>query len=237
MNSKFKPSSEVNGFCDKAETTKPVRILLADDHEVFRVGLEHVLNNTAGLQVVASTGVLDNVASLAELLEPDLVLLGLHTPALNGIEICRQLSRTLPNCNLIVLSWAADGAIPRQTLNAGAHAYLSQRCRLEELLEAIGLTRAGKRYVSADVAESLVAQTFTQNESLPFERLSARELEVVSLTLDGKEIWEIAAALDVNRKTVSTYRLRAHQKLGVRNGVELARLAARHDWIPRAPVH
>ncbi len=207
-----------------------ITVLVADDHELVRSGIEHILNADPEITVVGAAATGEEALELADSLRPDIVIMDINMPGLGGLAACQKLKRRHPDIRLIALSVYADGPIPRQLIEAGVDGYLSKHCPPQEMIKAVTTVHRGDRYLSRDVASRLVF-AHPEKDTTPFDRLSSREMEVTLLTLQGKSIQEIAAILSVSPKTVCTYRYRIFEKLGIRNDVELARLAAKYGLL------
>jgi DNA-binding NarL/FixJ family response regulator len=142
--------------------------------------------------------------------------------------------------HVVILTMAGEAPFPRRLLEAGASGYLTKGCPAEELLKAIRTVAAGRRYLSADVAQQLALESTTNSASTPFDGLSARELEVAMMLARGRSMPDIAGRLKLSAKTVATYKYRLFEKLNVNNVVTLAHLASVHglmDAAARASAH
>ncbi len=205
-----------------------IGVLLVDDHELVRTGIEHLLNKTTGITVVgvASSGE-EAIERVAEL-DPDVVLMDINMPGIGGIEASRKLYHKFPDIKVIALSVHVDGPFPYHLLRIGAHGFISKGSPVAEMVNAIQIVHRGKRYLCTDVANKLALASIPGNMVSPFEQLSQREMQVVILTLQGNSIQEIADMLLISPKTVNTYRYRVYDKLAVKNDVELTRLAIRY---------
>ena len=207
-----------------------VKVLLVDDHELVRAGIERLLAGSKGIAVagVASSG--EEAIALCDELSPDVVLMDIQMPGIGGIEASRKISQKHPGAKIIALSALADGPIPQHLLSTGVQGYVSKSCSIAELVKAVEAVHAGKRYLSADVANALALSRFSATpDGSPFERLSRREMQIALLILQGKDVAEIAEWLKISPKTVSTYRYRLYSKLEVKNDVELVRLSLKHN--------
>jgi len=211
-----------------------IHVLLVDDHELVRSGIEHLLNKITGISVVgvASSGE-EAIERVAEL-DPDVVLMDINMPGIGGIEASRKIYQKFTDIKVIALSVHDDGPFPHQLLRLGAHGFISKSSPVVEMVNAIQIVHRGKRYLSTEVANKLALASVPGNRVSRFEQLSQREMQVVILTLQGKSIQEIADMLLISPKTVNTYRYRVYDKLAVKNDVELTRLAIRHKLIDDA---
>lgn len=204
-----------------------IRILLVDDHELVRRGIAALLNTAEDMEVlgVAQSG--EEAVSLVVSLSADVVLMDINMPGIGGVEACRRILRRDPNVKIIAISVHNDGPIPQQLLKIGVMGFISKGSSVEEMVLAIRKVMTGKRYLCTEVANNLALQGLPGNLESPFEKLSQREAEVVTLILQGKSIQEMADMLVISDKTVNTYRYRLYEKLNVKNDVELTRLAVK----------
>lgn len=204
-----------------------IRILLVDDHELVRTGIASLLNAADGMTVagVAESG--EEAVNLAISLSVDVVVMDVNMPGIGGMEACRRILRRDPNVKIIAISVHNDGPIPQQLLKIGVMGFISKGSSLDEMVFAVKKVIAGKRYLCAEVANNLALQGLSGHHESPFQKLSQRESEVVTLILQGKSIQEMADMLVISDKTVNTYRYRLYEKLNVKNDVELTRLAVK----------
>lgn len=204
-----------------------IRILLVDDHELVRTGIAALLNAADDVTVVGVAQSGEQAVDEVALLSVDVVLMDINMPGIGGVEACRRILRRDPKVKIIALSVHIDGPIPQQLLKLGVMGFISKGSSVEEMLLAIRKVIAGKRYLCSEVANNLALQGLPGNIESPFAKLSQREMEVVTLILQGKSIQEMADMLVLSPKTVNTYRYRLYEKLHVKNDVELTRLAVK----------
>ena len=206
-----------------------VNVLLVDDHELVRTGIQHLLDGNESVNVtgVASSG--EEAIKMVDALLPDIVLMDIYMPGIGGMEASRRISRRHPSVKIIILTVLADGPLPQQMLSAGVQGYVTKTCSISELIAAIKAVSVGGRYLCHEMASKLALSSLATGKGSPFEELSHRELQVVLMTLQGRDLSEIAQALVISPKTVSTYRSRVYEKLAVKNNVELMRLAFKYN--------
>jgi len=208
-----------------------IRVLLVDDHNLFREAIGHTLERY-GFAVVpggAATG--EEAIRLVREQRPDVVLMDVNMPGIGGLEATRRILANHPEVKVIILTVHADDPYPARLLEAGAAGYLTKTCGPEELVTAIRKVHEGERYIGADIARQLALSMLPGGERSPFDRLSQREMQVMLMVTQGHSIQEIADQLSLSPKTVSTYRYRIYEKLGVSNDVELTHLAMRYGML------
>ncbi len=208
-----------------------INVLLVDDHDLVRTGIESLLNAVDDINVVGVADCGEKAITAVEKHAPDVVLMDVNMPGIGGLETCRRLLQRYPEIKVIALSVHNDGPIPRQILNLGAQGFISKMSQVDEMVFAIKQVVKGKRYIGSDVATNLAFSTLKGQQQSPFEKLSPREAEVVCLVLQGKTIQEMSESLVLSNKTVNTYRYRIYAKLQVKNDVELTRLAVKYQFI------
>ena len=215
--------------------TDRARILLADDHAVLRAGLRLLLSSQEGLEVVgeASTGV--ETLTLAEKLQPDLILLDLSMPALGGLDAMPMLRKLSPTARILILTMHDDPHYFRQALHSGAAGYVLKKAADTELLSAVHAVLRGEVYVHPSMTrillDDLLPATPSSAPSDSWDALSEREQGVLRQVALGYTSAEIAKQLNLSVKTVETYRARGMEKLGLRNRAALVRYALQHKLI------
>lgn len=212
-----------------------LRVLLGDDHTVLRQGLRKILEDRRDWRVVAEAGNGRDAVREALELNPDVAVLDIGMPLLNGIEATRQIVRRAPGVRILILSMHSDQAYVMQAVQAGARGYLLKESAGDELIAAITAVAAGKSFFSPAVAQvvfddyvrSLTERGITDR----YDALSEREREVLQLVAEGKSSKEIADVLSISPATVETHRTHLLQKLGLRNTAEVVRFAARRGIV------
>jgi len=214
--------------------TPTIRILLADDHTVVRQGLRKVLEERPDWQVVAEAGDGREAVRLAEELKPDVAVIDVAMPLLNGIEATRQIVRRSPSTRVLVLSMHSDEAYVTQILKAGAVGYLLKDSADVDLLQAVSAVAAGKSFFSPAVARLMLDDYVRQrgeHAADRYESLSGREREIFQLVAEGKTNKDIAALLFISPSTVETHRARIMEKLDVHSAAEIVLYAVRRGVI------
>ena len=210
------------------EATAPgtVRVLLADDHQLFLEGLRALLGEQPGLLVVGEAANGRQAVAAARSLEPNIVVMDLSMPGMNGIEATRRIVRELPDVKVICLSMHSEARFVEAALEAGAAGYLLKDCASDELLAAVETVSGGKTYISPSIASLVVtALRSRERQSTAFTLLTQREREVLQLLAEGHSTKQIAAHLGVSIKTVGTHREHIMQKLDIHSIAGLTKYA------------
>jgi DNA-binding NarL/FixJ family response regulator len=203
----------------------PIRILIADDHGVVAEGLKHLVEAQPDMEVVACVADGREAVQQARDAQPDVVLMDLSMPELNGADAPRAILQRDPKCRVIVLSMYSQREYVRRALKAGAVGYIVKRSAAKEVVEAIRAVHAGQRYLSPRVADVVLEDYTDDKQDDLLARLSGREREVLQLLAEGRTGAEIAQRLSLSQKTVETYRARLVEKLGIRDVAGLVRFA------------
>ncbi len=214
---------------------KPLRVLLADDHAMVRAGLRRLLEEIDGVAVVGEAA--DGIAArgAAETLKPDIALVDISMPGLNGLELTAWIVANLPATRVVILSAYDDDVYVLEALGAGAQGYLLKRSAPDELAAALAIVADGGRYLGGAVSQALVADLATGDSVRNKPLLTARQRDVLRLICAGKTSREIAAILHVGVRTVETHRAHLMARLGVRDVAGLLRHARRLGLMPDDP--
>ncbi len=212
-----------------------LRILLGDDHALLRQGLRKILEEQPGWRVVAEAGNGREAVRLALELSPDVVVLDIGMPLLNGIEATRQIVRRASTSRILILSMHEDQAYVTQAVKAGARGYLLKDSAGPDLVQAVIVVAAGQSFFSPGVAglmlDDYARRLNEKGGSDRYDLLSEREREVFQLVAEGRSSREIAEVLSVSPATVETHRTHVLQKLGLRNTAEVVLYAVRRGVI------
>lgn len=211
-----------------------IRVFLVDDHALFRTGLKSVLGEAGDIEVIGEASSGEEAIGQFKALSPDLILMDVNMPGIGGVEATRKILRQDPTVKIVAVTALSEDPFPNQLLDAGAMGYISKGCPGDELFEAIRMVMAGNHYISKDVAQKLAISHVSGNNESPLKKLSAREMQVMTMIVTGQGTQQISDALFLSPKTVSTYRHRLYEKLGVSNDVELTHFALRHNVIDQA---
>ncbi|WP_241146773.1 response regulator [Amnimonas aquatica] len=206
-----------------------IRVAIVDDHNLIRLSLSRMLADVPGLEIAGTAGSGEEALQLVREQQPHVLLMDLMMPGMGGHEASLRLMKQWPALRIVMLSVTEDGPLPGRLLQAGVAGYLTKGASLDELVLAIRRAACGQRYVSPELAQVLaLQQPQAETAGNPFDCLSERELQVLMLLVKEKRVQDIAEQLYLSPKTVSTYRSRLLQKLGVDNDIALARLALQH---------
>ncbi|TAA46460.1 response regulator [Pseudoxanthomonas winnipegensis] len=207
-----------------------IRVFLVDDHALVRTGLKLILTGQVDIEVVGEAESGEEALPAIRKLKPDVVLCDLHLPGLSGFDVTERIVRGDYGSRVIIVSVLEDGPLPKRLLEAGASGYVGKGGDAAELLRAVRDVSRGKRYLGSNVAQNLALSSMSE-EASPFDDLSARELEVVMMLVQGLRQSEIAKRLNLSPKTVSTHKTRLLEKVQVQDTMALARLAAQYGLI------
>jgi DNA-binding NarL/FixJ family response regulator len=209
-------------------------LLLADDHTIVRQGLRALLEGEKDFRLAGEAEDGLQAVRLAEKAEPDVVVMDLMMPGLNGLEASRQILRRRPRTRIVVLSMHSDVAYAAEAVRAGVGGYVLKEACAEELVQAIRTVAGGKRYFSPPLNEGVIEHYLHQAEDLPadpYASLTEREREVLQLTAEGHSGVEVAGRLFISPRTVESHRASLMRKLGVHNQKELVRYAVQRGLV------
>ena len=207
-----------------------MKILLADDHAVVRSGLKQILTEVFSRATYGEARNGQEALDLVWKQNWDVVVLDITMPGRSGLDVLRQIKESKPKLPVLVLSMHPENQFATRVLKCGASGYMTKESAPAELVGAIKSVLAGRRYVSATLAESLAASLST-NHKAPQDTLSDREFQALRLIASGKTVSEIARELSLSVKTISTYRARILEKMGLKNNAELMRYAMQHRLV------
>ncbi|NNF18291.1 MAG: response regulator transcription factor [Flavobacteriaceae bacterium] len=202
-----------------------INVLVADNHPIVRMGIRQILGAASDIRVI------DDAATTTELFEkldeqsPDVVILEMDIPEINGIATLRKMKQDHPDVKVLIYSGQSEDVYALSTIRAGAYGYLSKTAELEYLTKAVRRVSSGSMFITNELAQRLAFDEGTQKPRRFFRKLSTREVEVLKLLASGKRNKEVAQGLNLNEKTVSTYKARLMKKLNVDNMVDLLQQA------------
>ncbi|MCA3194115.1 MULTISPECIES: response regulator [unclassified Cupriavidus] len=209
-----------------------IRVVIADDHAVVRNGLRHILEREDDVEVVGEAAKGSEVPQVLRETTPDVILLDLSMPGRSGLELVRHVRTEYPASRVLVLTMHAEEQYVVRAFRAGAAGYLTKDSAANDLIAALRKVATGGTYVSPEMAEKLALGVQEQTDA-PHASLSDRELEVYRRIVNGESLTEIAEALCVSAKTVSTYKMRLLEKLQLRSDAALVRYAIEANLFPR----
>ena len=206
-----------------------ISVVLADDHQVVRDGLKTLLEAQADIRVVGSVADGREAVASAAQLKPDVVVMDISMPDMNGVEAARRIHAARAETRIVMLSMHSDAEHVYRALEAGATGYLLKNSAGSELVAAVRAVHVGRRYLTEKINELVIAGYLGENRAAsPLESLSKRERDILQHIVDGKNNRETAELLHISVKTVETYRSRMLQKLGIKNVTELVKFAITH---------
>ena len=202
-----------------------IKVLIADNHPIVRIGVRNVLSSVSDFDVI------DDVATTSELFEkldqltPDVIVLEMDIPEINGIATLRKIKKEFPDIKVLIYSGQSEDVYALSTIRAGAFGYLSKTADVDYILSAVRKVSEGNMFITNELAQRLAFDEGTQKPRRFFRKLSSREVEVLKLLANGKRNKDVAEGLNLNEKTVSTYKARLMRKLNVDNLVDLLQQA------------
>lgn len=208
-----------------------IRILLADDHEIVRKGIKALVESGGDMLVVAEASTASEALILFKEHGPDLVILDLSMPGRNGLEVVKEIKKIQPDVPVIILSMHPEDQYAVRAFKAGASGYMTKESATEELVRAIHTANRGGRYISPGVAELLANHVQIKDVEERHKLLSDREFEVFMLLAGGVTVGEVAVRLNLSVKTISTYRTRILEKMGIATNSDMARYAREFSLI------
>ena len=205
------------------------RVLLADDHALILGAFEKLLADDC--EVVGQVADGRALVAAADRLKPDVIVLDISMPLLNGLEAARQIKQRLRHVKLVFLTMNEDPDLAAEAFRSGASAYLSKRSAVSELTTAIREVMQGRTYITPLVAEGLVGSLINADERLPSQELTPRQREVLQLLAEGRSMKEVASVLDLTPRTVAFHKYQMMKQLRVKTTAELIQYAVRHHIV------
>lgn len=216
-------------------SAKPLKIVIADDHEIVRQGVKNLVANESDMEIIGEATIGRDAVDLVTKLKPDVAILDISMPGLNGIEAARQVLRAQPKTKILMFTMHEAEQLVHEVFNAGAHGYLLKSDAGRHLIAAIRTVASGSHYFSSKLSE-VIFESFLKKEvpHLPADsqqKPSGREREIVQLLAEGKSNKEVATTLGISVKTAETHRAAVMRKLGLHSVSELVRYAIRNHII------
>jgi len=202
-----------------------IKVLIADNHPIVRLGIKQVLSTSPEFEVIGDVATTSELFNTLDKVTPDVVMLEMDIPEINGIATLRKVKQEYPNIKVLIYSGQSEDVYALSTIRAGAYGYLSKTADLDYIISAVKKVSDGNMFITNELAQRLAFDEGTQKPRRFFRKLSTREIEVLKLLASGKRNKEVAQGLNLNEKTVSTYKARLMKKLNVDNLVDLLQQA------------
>ncbi|ASJ74438.1 response regulator transcription factor [Granulosicoccus antarcticus] len=206
-----------------------LKVLVVDDHELVRAGMRRLLEENPQIGFIFEANSGEEALEMAATQPFDLVLMDISLPGINGLEASDKLLSLAPDSRIIMVTGKLEGGHIRKLLNAGVRGYITKGSSSDEMDKAMRIVMDGEQYLSPDVAQQVAMDVINGDNQNPFDKLTSRESEIITLLLRGHRNRQISSNLHISEKTVSTHRTRAFEKLQVKTTAELVRLAIRFD--------
>lgn len=213
-----------------------IHVLLVDDHELVRTGIQRILQDEKGIVVVGAVASGEEAISFCRSEAPghpqvDVVLMDMNMPGIGGMNATKRVLHYCPEVKVLALSTNFEEPVPTKVMQMGALGFISKNAPSTEMLTAIRTVARNQRYISAEVAQKMALSKVQNSNENPFDELSEREMQIMLMITRGEKVNDIADKLNVSAKTVNSYRYRMFEKLGINGDVELTHLAIRHKMI------
>ncbi|MBA2650426.1 MAG: response regulator [Legionella sp.] len=208
-----------------------IKVLIVDDHALVRMGIRRLLEDMTDVEVVADAESGEQALTLVKVLCPDVILLDMKMPGIDGWEVTRRLKKSNPNIKIIAVTAMSSDPLPIRVLQLGAMGYLTKESGAEEMAAAIRKVAKGEKYLSAEIAQKMAINSLQEAKNSPFDMLSEREMQVMLMITSGLNVQDITERLFLSSKTINGYRYRMFEKLGIKNDVELTYLAMKYRII------
>ncbi|NHF60901.1 response regulator transcription factor [Flavobacteriaceae bacterium TP-CH-4] len=202
-----------------------IKVIIADNHPIIRMGVKHVLEAASGIEVIDDVATTEELFAKLDKVTPDVVMLEMDIPEVNGIAALRKIKKEFPDVKVLMYSGQSEDVYALSTIRAGAFGYLSKASDIDYLISAVRKVAEGNMFITNELAQRLAFDEGTQKPRRFFRKLSSREVEVLKLLASGKRNKDVALGLNLNEKTVSTYKARLMKKLNVDNMVDLLQQA------------
>ncbi|STX29463.1 response regulator GacA [Legionella beliardensis] len=210
-----------------------IKILIVDDHALVRMGIRRLLEDLPDMDVVAEAASGEEALLLVKSHKPDVVLLDMKMPGIDGWEVTRRLKKSNPHIKIIAVTAVCAEPLPTRILQLGAMGYLTKESGAQEMAAAIRKVAKGEKYLSAEIAQKMAINSLMAVQGSPFDALSEREMQVMLMITSGMAVQDIADRLFLSTKTINGYRYRIFEKIGIKNDVELTHLAMKHGVIEK----
>ena len=205
-----------------------IRVMIADDHAIVRKGMRLIVADQPGIEICGEAGDYGELMRLLRTGACDVLLLDIGMPGKNGIDILKIVREQHPDTRVLILSMYPEDQYAIRALKAGALGYLTKDSAPERLVEAIQTVARGRRYITASIADMLASHLTGHGDAPPHERLSDREFQTMRLIASGQQLSQIAETLSLSPKTISVYRARVLEKMGLKNNSEITHYALKN---------
>ena len=215
-----------------------IKVIIADDHHLFRTGLKMILEASPNITVVAEASSGEEAIQVAKDTKHDVVLLDVMMPGIGGYVATSRIKRACPDSKILIVTICNNDQFPSKLLQAGASGYITKGATQQEIIKAIKSVYTGQLYLSQDIANLLAVKHLSDKGESPLDQLSERELQVALMISSGVKVLDISEMLHLSPKTVNSYRYRIFEKTGVSNDVALTLMAIRYgllDDITKSP--
>lgn len=215
-----------------------IKVLVVDDHALVRMGIHRLLDDLPDMNVVGEAKSGEEALMMVKSHNPDVVLLDIKLPGIDGWEVTRRLKKSHSDIKIIAVTAMTTDPLPARLLQLGAMGYLTKESSPEEMATAIRKVAKGERYLSAEIAQKIAFNSLETAKGSPFDALSEREMQVTLMITSGMNVHDISERLFLSAKTVNGHRYRIFEKLAIKNDVELTYLAMKHHVIeqPNEPI-
>lgn len=208
-----------------------INVLIVDDHALVRMGIRRLLDDLPDIAVVGEAENGERALDFIRTHKPDVVLLDMKMPGIDGWEVTRRLQKSHPEVKVIAVTALSTESLPSRVLQLGAMGYLTKESGSQDLSAAIRKVYQGERYLSAEIAQKMAIDSLQAHQDSPFDALSEREMQVMLMITRGMTVQDIATRLFLSSKTINGYRYRIFDKLDVKNDVELTFLALKYRLV------
>lgn len=216
---------------DSGDLLEKIRIIIVDDHSIVRAGLIKILKDEPDIEVIAEANGFEQLFAILEMVQPEIVLLDISLNGKNGLDVLKEIKIHYPSVKTLILSMHPGELYAVRSIRAGAVGYVTKESAADQLVDAIRQVHASGKYITPTLAEWLVESFELIGSKPPHERLSNRELQVLSLIAGGKKVKEIAEELTLSPATVATYRARILEKMNLKTNVDLVSYALRNHLV------
>ena len=210
-----------------------INVLIVDGHALVRMGIRRLLDDLPDIAVVGEAENGERALEFIRSHKPDVVLLDMKMPGIDGWEVTRRLQKSHPEVKVIAVTALTTESLPSRVLQLGAMGYLTKESGSQDLSAAIRKVYKGERYLSAEIAQKMAIDSLQAHQDSPFDALSEREMQVMLMITRGVTVQDISTRLFLSTKTINGYRYRIFDKLAVKNDVELTYLAMKHRLVER----